>query len=72
MINDNRMRLTYVLNEKSIIVYVSYEMSKETPQFKQSCVPRTRFLKIKDFSSVECYKEINDTSFSYGFIVFSS
>ena len=33
---------------------------------------KNSFFEIKDFSSVECYKEINDTSFSYGFIVFSS
>ena len=64
MINDNRMRLTCVLKEKSITVYVSYEMWKETPSIQTIMRAKDSVLKIKDLSSVECHKEMNDTWFS--------
>ena len=58
MINDNRMRLTYVLKEKLMINLVSYEMRKETPQFGTTMRAKDSISKIKDISS---HKEMKDT-----------
>ena len=64
MINDNCMRLTYVLKEKLVISLVSYEMWKETPQFGTTMCAKDSILKIKDISSLKYHKEMKDTWFS--------
>ena len=64
MINDNRMQLTCVLKEKLMISLVSYEMWKETPQFKTILRTKDSIWKIKDLSSLKCHKEMKDTWFS--------
>ena len=64
MINDNRMRLTCVLKEKSMIELVPYEMWKETPQFKTIMHAKDEIWKIKDLFSLKCHKEMKDTWFS--------
>ena len=61
MINDNRMRLTCVLKEKLMIILVSYEMRKETPQFGTTMRTKDSILKVKDLSSLKCHKEMKDT-----------
>ena len=64
MINDNRMWLTYILKEKSMIRLVSYEIWKETPQFETFMRAKDSIWKIKDLSSLKCHKEMKDTWFS--------
>ena len=64
MINDNRMRLTSVLKEKSMTGLVSYEIWKETPQFETIMRAKDSIWKIKDLSGLKCHKEMNDTWFS--------
>ena len=64
MINDNRMRLTCVLKEKSMTGLFSYEIWKETPKFETIMGAKDSILKIKDLSSLKCHKEMNDTWFS--------
>ena len=64
MINDNRMQLTCVLKEISLIGLVTYEIWKETPQFETIMRAKDSFLKIKDLSSLKCHKEMKDTWFS--------
>ena len=64
MINDNRMQLTYILKKKLMIVLVSYEMWKETPQFGTTMCAKDSISKIKDLSSLKCLKEMKDTWFS--------
>ena len=63
MINDNHMRLTYVLKEKLMIKLVSYEMWTETPQFGTTMRDKDSILKIKELSSLKCHKEMKDTWF---------
>ena len=65
MINDNRMRLTFVLKEKLMINLVSYEMRKETAQFGTIMRAKNSISKIKDLSSLMYHKEMKDTQFSY-------
>ena len=64
MINDNRMRLTCVLKEKSMIGLVSYEIWKETPQFETIMRAKDSISKIKELYSLKCHKEMKDTWFS--------
>ena len=64
MINDNRMRLTCVLEEKSMIGLASYEMWKEIPQFETIMRAKDLISKIKDLSSLKCHKKMKDTWFS--------
>ena len=61
MINDNRMRLMYVLKEKLMVSLVSYEMSKETRQFGTTMRAKDSILKVKDLSSLKCHKVMKDT-----------
>ena len=61
MINDNYMRLTCVLKEKSMIDLVSYKMWKETSQFETIMRAKDSISKIKDISSLKCHKEMKDT-----------
>jgi len=61
VINDNRMRLTCVLKEKSMIRLVSYEIWNETPQFETIMRAKDLISKIKDISSLKCHKEMKDT-----------
>jgi len=61
VINDNRMRLTCVLKEKSMIRLISYEIWNETPQFETIMRAKNLISKIKDLSSLECHKEMKDT-----------
>ena len=48
MINDNRMWLTCILKEISIIDYVTTEIWKETPQFAWFMHAKDLDMKIKD------------------------
>ena len=61
MINDNRMRLTYILKKESMIDLVTYEIWKETPQFETNMRVKDTFSKIKDSSSLKCHGEMKDT-----------
>ena len=47
-----------------MISLVSYEMWKETPQFRIIMRAKDSILKIKDLSSLKCHSEMNDTWFS--------
>ena len=55
------MRLIYVLKEKLMVSLVSYEMSKETPQFGTNMRAKNSILKVKDLSSLKYHKEMKDT-----------
>ena len=47
-----------------MIVLVTYEIWKETPQFETIMRDKDSISKIKDLSSLKCHKEMKDTWFS--------
>ena len=47
-----------------MIMLVSYEIWNETPQFETIMRAKDSISKIKDISSLKCYKEMKDTWFS--------
>ena len=64
------MFVTNVCFEGIIVQSLSREW-KETPQNELSTT-LTQIVKVKDLSRLKCHKEMKDTWFSIGFIVFSS
>jgi len=56
VINGNRMLLTYVLKEISIIDYVTYEMWKGDPSICMILRAKYLNMKTKDLSSIKCHK----------------